>query len=134
MHHLALKFPPTINSYYCHTRNGVYISKKGKDYRLAIASAVREQFSSPLPISSTINCTVLVSMPDKRIRDLDNYMKALLDACTHAGVWEDDSLIDQLLIYRAAISKGGGVIMLLDEAGPVMPMVSLLELFSAGSL
>ncbi|OYI50170.1 hypothetical protein CI694_13755, partial [Escherichia coli] len=24
-----------------------------------------------------------------RIRDLDNYNKALFDALTHAGVWED---------------------------------------------
>lgn len=29
--------------------------------------------------------------PDARRRDIDNYNKALFDALTHAGIWEDDS-------------------------------------------
>ena len=39
--------------------------------------------------------------PDNRRRDLDNLFKAPLDACTHAGVWEDDSNIVDLRIYWA---------------------------------
>ena len=44
--------------------------------------------------------------PDKRRRDLDNLLKAALDACTSAGVWEDDSNIVDLRIYWADIIGG----------------------------
>jgi crossover junction endodeoxyribonuclease RusA len=39
--------------------------------------------------------------PDKRRRDLDNLLKATLDACTAAGVWQDDCNIVDLRIYWA---------------------------------
>lgn len=46
--------------------------------------------------------------PDRRVRDLDNFgTKSLLDALTHAGIIEDDSLIDRLLIERMPVVKGG---------------------------
>jgi len=45
--------------------------------------------------------------PDRRKRDVDNILKALLDALTHAGVYEDDSFIDDLRVVRGAVIKGG---------------------------
>ena len=45
--------------------------------------------------------------PDNRIRDLDNYNKALFDALTHAGVWEDDSQVKRMLVeWGPVIPKG----------------------------
>lgn len=32
--------------------------------------------------------------------DIDNYAKAILDACTDAGVWSDDKLVHELRIKR----------------------------------
>jgi Holliday junction resolvase RusA-like endonuclease len=48
-------------------------------------------------------------------------MKALLDALTLAEVWEDDSQIDQLLIYRGVVDKHAGVSVRIGEAGPRLP-------------
>ena len=45
-------------------------------------------------------------MPDRRKRDLDNILKALLDALTHAGVWADDSQIVDLRIRKAPTIGG----------------------------
>jgi crossover junction endodeoxyribonuclease RusA len=45
--------------------------------------------------------------PDRRRRDLDNLPKAVLDSLAHAGVYEDDSQIDLLIIRRCDPIKGG---------------------------
>jgi len=45
--------------------------------------------------------------PDRRKRDVDNILKALLDACEHAGCYESDSQIDELHIVRQEVKKGG---------------------------
>jgi crossover junction endodeoxyribonuclease RusA len=45
--------------------------------------------------------------PDRRRRDLDNLAKPTLDALEHAGVYEDDSQIDLLIIRRQDVVHGG---------------------------
>jgi len=51
--------------------------------------------------------------PDKRKRDVDNVLKALLDACEHAGCYESDSQIDELHIVRQEMRTGGGCTILI---------------------
>jgi len=47
-------------------------------------------------------------MPDKRKRDIDNYLKILLDSLT-GKVWVDDCQIDCIVISREEVIKGGRV-------------------------
>lgn len=117
---IYLPWPPSVNRYYAHTRNGVYIGKRGKAYRSAVGEAVSEQ-TGGLMLECNLIVEVTLFPPDKRARDLDNYMKGLLDALTHAELWEDDRLIDQLFIYRGAIVKDGSVRVEINEAGPTIP-------------
>lgn len=126
---LILPFPPTINSYYAKTRggNGVYISKKGRVFRDEVSRDFREQIgilplnsSLSLPLSGRLFVEVTLFPPDKRRRDVDNYMKALLDALTICELWEDDSQIDQLFIYRGSVVKGGFLRLVVSDAGPVV--------------
>lgn len=50
---------------------------------------------------------IVLFPPDNRIRDLDNYNKALFDALTHAGVWEDDRQVKRMLVeWGPVIPKG----------------------------
>lgn len=118
---LLLPWPPTVNSYYVKTRNGVFISKKGRLYRDSLAESVKEQLGVWDALDEPLLVEVELYPPDRRRRDLDNYMKALLDACTKAGFWSDDSLIDQLFIYRGSTTSGGLVVIKVGEAGPVIP-------------
>ena len=45
--------------------------------------------------------------PDRRRRDLDNLPKAVQDSIAHAGVFEDDSQIDLLIVRRCEPVKWG---------------------------
>ncbi|WP_140394409.1 RusA family crossover junction endodeoxyribonuclease, partial [Escherichia coli] len=45
--------------------------------------------------------------PDKRRRDLDNILKAPLDALTHAGLLIDDEQFDEINIVRGHLVLGG---------------------------
>ena len=117
---LHLPFPPTVNSYYKSTRSGQrYLDKKVGLFRSAVDQALSEQVPG-LHLDEHLFVEVYLFMPDKRKRDVDNYMKGLLDALTQAGLWEDDSLIDQLHIYRGELTKQGAVRMEISEAGPVV--------------
>ena len=49
----------------------------------------------------------MVYPPDRRKRDIDGYLKALLDSLTHAGVWLDDEQVDSIYITRGEVVKGG---------------------------
>lgn len=44
-------------------------------------------------------------VPDNRRRDLDNLLKAALDAIVKAGLLVDDSQVVDLRIYRAGLDR-----------------------------
>ena len=117
---MYLPFPPSENSYYSHTSRGVYISAKGRRYREAVVESVREQ-NGVLRLDDRLAITVILHPTDRRVRDIDNYDKGLLDALTHAGVWVDDEQLDQLCFYRGERIAGGSCIVSITDAGPVIP-------------
>lgn len=112
---LELPYPPSVNGYYRSPTKGplagrTLISEKGRAYRRAIAEMVA---TIPVGLAKApegrLAMFVRLYPPDRRRRDIDNPNKALLDALMHAGVIEDDSLIDLLTIERQDIIKGGMV-------------------------
>ena len=115
-------FPPSTNTYYAHTSMGVRIAAKGRAYRKRVIDDINEQL---MGAKASGRCLVEVVLwpPCNRTRDMDNFNKALLDAITHADLWEDDGVVDQLFIYRGTVSKGHGVAGIrITEAGPLMPI------------
>ena len=100
---IVLPFPPSMNTYWRSFQGRMLISKKGREYRLAVAELVA---SNPVRVEGPLKVTIEAFRPDRRKRDLDNLFKATLDSLTHAGVWEDDSQIVDLRIYWAPILGG----------------------------
>jgi crossover junction endodeoxyribonuclease RusA len=88
-------------------RSATLISKSGREYREVVVRACRAIQGK---MTGRLFVTVDLFPPDRRIRDIDNFNKSLLDALTHAGVWDDDSQIDALHIYRREIERGGRVV------------------------
>lgn len=122
---IYLPFPPTVNNYYVKTQRGVFISQKGRKFRHDTAEAVNEQLPG-VHIDEKMLVEVVLYPPDKRVRDLGNYDKALMDALTECGLWEDDSLIDQQFFYRGEKHKGGMVFMRITDAGPILRVTQRL--------
>ena len=101
----SLPFPPSVNHYWVRNRNGgLRVSAEGKAFREAVMWKLKNTISQPM--QGMLAVDILVSMPDRRRRDLDNLMKAALDALTAAGVWLDDSQIADLRIRKSPVIGG----------------------------
>ena len=110
---LELPWPPSVNHYWRHVGAKVLISREGRAYRQVVGGIVLAERVAKL--EGRLAVRVMAYPPDKRRRDLDNLLKALLDALEHAGVYDDDGQIDQLTIERGHTHKGGKVCMDLVE-------------------
>lgn len=121
---MFLPLPPTINSYYKKSRSHVRLSDKGRQFREEVSGSLLAQLGSSfvLPFEAPYSITIVFYPPDKRRRDIDNMVKPLLDAITHAGIWEDDCLVNHLEIYRGTMVKPSGCCYVrIGEAGPLIP-------------
>ncbi|MFW0973335.1 RusA family crossover junction endodeoxyribonuclease [Leclercia pneumoniae] len=112
---LVLPFPPSVNIYWRAPNSGPLkgrhlISAKGRAYQSAACAAIIEQLRRlPKPSNSPASVEIVLFPPDARRRDIDNYNKALFDALTHAGVWEDDSQVKRMLVEWGPQVAGGRV-------------------------
>ncbi|EAW4583050.1 RusA family crossover junction endodeoxyribonuclease [Salmonella enterica] len=112
---LTLPFPPSVNTYWRAPNKGSLkgrhmVSASGRKYQSEACAAVIEQLRRlPKPSTAPAAVEIILYPPDKRIRDLDNYNKALFDALTHAGVWEDDSQVKRMLVEWGPVFPKGKV-------------------------
>ena len=117
---LTLPMPPSVNNYYGHTAPKAHtvikhIKEAGRNYRTAVKQYVLEN-NFNIQANIPLKVEVVLNFPTNHRTDLDNRMKGLLDALTHAEVWEDDTLIDDLHIVRGQTGKPGGCIVKIQEA------------------
>lgn len=107
MTEILLPWPPSNNTYYRRVGAKTLISEKGRQYTRAVtqlcAVAILRRREGRLHV------VITACPPDRRLRDLDNMLKGLLDALTHGGAWIDDSQIDDLRIVRGPVTAGGAV-------------------------
>lgn len=106
----ALPYPPTVNRYWRHPSTGKLagrhlISEEGRRYRLDVQQAIIAQ--RVRAVAGRLAVHIVAHMPDRRTRDLDNITKAVLDGLTHAHIWVDDSVIDDLRVTRGSLVNGG---------------------------
>ena len=110
---LTLPYPPSVNHYWRRVGSRTLISREGRRYHTDVCAALAAGRAAPL--TGRLAVCVTIFPPDRRRRDLDNAMKALLDALAHAGVYEDDSQIDDLRVIRGEVEPGGRAIVELVE-------------------
>lgn len=113
---LNLSWPPSVNHYWRHvpmrTKTGklhvnTLISAKGRAYKRQIGQEVLAQCRPLRTLEGRLRVAVVLCAPDRRRYDIDNRMKALLDALVDAKVMRDDGQVDEIAIKRGPVVKGG---------------------------
>ena len=101
---LTLPWPPSVNHYWgqCGTRR--FIKEKGVKFREMTAEQVA---AIGKKMEGRLSVFVTLLPPNRQRRDIDNSIKALLDALQHAGCFDDDEQIDVLHVERKNVTKGG---------------------------
>jgi Holliday junction resolvase RusA-like endonuclease len=112
---LTLPYPPSVNRYWRHVGRRVLVSREGRSYRERVRSLLAATGMQTL--TGRIVMTVTLHPPDRRTRDLDNSQKCLADSLARAGVFRDDSQIDDWRVVRGAPMRGGACIVEITECG-----------------
>jgi crossover junction endodeoxyribonuclease RusA len=117
---LRLGWPPSVNRIWRNVVIGrsarTLLSADGRAYFAREAMAVLAQRKGRR-IDGRASVEIVLHAPTRAQVDIDNRVKALLDACTQGGLWEDDSQVDVLLVRRAEVLRGGAAIVRASEIG-----------------
>jgi len=98
---VRLPWPPSVNHYWHKSRlGGFHISAAGQAFRRDVFYTVRGYGLPADWPSGRLSVAISAFPPDRRARDLDNILKALLDALHHGGAIRDDADIDRLVVER----------------------------------
>ncbi len=99
-----LPWPPTVNTYWRSVNGRNILSKKARQYKKDVAVCLNK-----MDMQGDLSVTIECFMPDKRRRDLDNLLKPLLDVMGEYKVYEDDSQICDLRIFKGTDGDKGTV-------------------------
>ena len=95
---LTLPFPPSVNRYWRHVGNRVLISKEGREFREHVTDLMKDQRVKKHQGDLIVDISLIPV--DRRRRDVDNSLKALLDAMQTGGAYDDDSQIVRLTVEK----------------------------------
>lgn len=105
---LNLPMPLTVNHYWARAKNGaVYLTKQAKAYKKDVAWAVKLAKTHKFVNGERLKVKITLHFATLAKNDVDNRIKGLFDALTHAGFWGDDSQVDVMVVIRGEVVKGG---------------------------
>ena len=96
------------------------MSKAGREFKQLVQDYVIEH-NTPKFGDKRLSVMMVFRPRSKRICDIDNRIKPVLDALQDAGVYDDDSQVDHLEMTRGLQMKGGGVVVFIGEYKPLQP-------------
>ena len=83
-----------------------YTPKSTAQYEQAVKAAALRAIKRGWPLDARYSVLLTVTFADRRRRDLDNVLKAVMDAC-NGVVWRDDCQVDVIAVYRCEPSAKG---------------------------
>jgi Holliday junction resolvase RusA-like endonuclease len=96
-----------INRYWAMGPRGIYVTSRGRAYRRSVREAVLSLSPGHVPswarkvVVSVVSVVARMRRDGRPFVDVDAFIKPTLDALTHAGVWDDDSVVDELRATRS---------------------------------
>lgn len=106
---ITLPWPPSVNHYWRAVKGRTLISAKGRAYRRMVQHLALVHGWESLG-EARIRAVITANPPDRRRRDLDNLLKAVLDALQAAAVYDDDGQIDDIRITRGEVVAAGSLV------------------------
>ena len=103
-----------MNTYWRNFRGRTILSPAGRKFKEDVADYVAE-YRVPKLGEAKLRISMVLFPRDKRKIDIDNRIKAVLDALQDAGVFDDDFQVDELSIVRGKPIKGGAIRVLIEE-------------------
>ena len=102
--------PPSVNHYWVASGKRRYLSKRAKEFiQIVSLCTPKKRSAKRLKLDATLHFT------DRRCRDIDNHLKAILDALVKAGLCVDDEQFDEIVVKRGSIIEGGLVELIVWE-------------------
>lgn len=105
----TMPWPPSVNQWKTPFKNRAILTRKGREYRTAVAVSMTENRLSGEMLSQRLKVTLTLNPPTARRYDVDNFSKSLFDALTHCGFWVDDEQVDVLVVRKGQKTAGGNV-------------------------
>jgi crossover junction endodeoxyribonuclease RusA len=108
---LTFPYPPSVNAYYFSSGKRRYISKRGVEFKTAV-----KEICTDLPSfgDQPIEISIVLYPRNKRLLDIDNVCKAILDSM-NGILYTDDQQVWKLSVERGATIKGGGCQVTISE-------------------
>jgi len=110
---LTLPYPPSVNTYWRANGKRRFISKAGVEFKHAVQEYVINN-SIPKLGSARLRMDIVIRPRSRRVFDIDNLLKAILDALMNAGVYDDDSQVDDLHITRGDPCPNGACLVVIE--------------------
>jgi crossover junction endodeoxyribonuclease RusA len=89
----TIPWPPSVNDYWHHTRSGhTYLSPQAKAFKLGVALKLRAK-GHRQPLTGPVVVHLWAFRPRRR-GDLDNVLKAVLDALKGTAFADDDQVVE----------------------------------------
>ncbi len=115
----SFTWPPSQNNLYANNprTGGRFMVKRGKDYYQEVSRKLQEaNFKSYGAARLKVEIMCHEPAAAERIRDIQNADKTVLDAMGAAGLYFDDSQIDDIRIRRGPVSelKKGEIVVMIE--------------------
>lgn len=120
-----LPWPPSVNCYIRRGNNRSYMTKRGKKFRAEVIASLWPLKGGRTPggpeggLDGRLAVHIELIPPDRRKRDIDNHVKAVLDALQHAYIFRDDAQIDELRVKRLHVESPGCCDVTITELIPI---------------